>query len=138
MENKIRTLIKDSMINKDKVALTTYKSILENAQKLAKDKKEDVNDSYIIASIKKEIKQLEDLLSYCKDGTDKYAETKRKIDIATSLLPQMTSEDEILDYLTSNKVEKNMGLCMRVLKVKFKDTLDGKIASQVVKKYINS
>lgn len=50
----------------------------------------------------------------------------------------MTSEDEILDYLTSNKVEKNMGLCMRVLKVKFKDTLDGKIASQVVKKYINS
>ena len=138
MEKKIRTLIKDSMINTDKVALTTYKSILENAQKLAKDKKEDVNDSYIIASIKKEIKQLEDLLSYCKDGTDKYAETKRKIDIATSLLPQMTSEDEILDYLTSNKVEKNMGLCMRVLKVKFKDTLDGKIASQVVKKYINS
>lgn len=138
MEKKIRTLIKDSMINKDKVALTTYKSILENAQKLAKDKKEDVNDSYIIASIKKEIKQLEDLLSYCKDGTDKYAETKRKIDIATSLLPQMTSEDEILDYLTSNNVEKNMGLCMRVLKVKFKDTLDGKIASQVVKKYINS
>ena len=138
MEKKIRTLIKDSRINKDKVALTTYKSILENAQKLAKDKKEDVNDSYIIASIKKEIKQLEDLLSYCKDGTDKYAETKRKIDIATSLLPQMTSEDEILDYLTSNKVEKNMGLCMRVLKVKFKDTLDGKIASQVVKKYINS
>lgn len=138
MEKKIRTLIKDSMINKDKVALTTYKSILENAQKLAKDKKEDVNDSYIITSIKKEIKQLEDLLSYCKDGTDKYSETKRKIDIATSLLPQMTSEDEILDYLTSNKVEKNMGLCMRVLKVKFKDTLDGKMASQVVKKYINS
>lgn len=138
MEKKIRTLIKDSMINKDKVALTTYKSILENAQKLAKDKKEDVNDSYIIASIKKEIKQLEDLLSYCKDGTDKYVETNRKIDIATSLLPQMTSEDEILDYLTSNKVEKNMGLCMRVLKVKFKDTLDGKMASQVVKKYINS
>lgn len=138
MEKKIRTLIKDSMINKDKVALTTYKSILENAQKLAKDKKEDVNDSYIITSIKKEIKQLEDLLSYCKDGTDKYAETKRKIDIATSLLPQMTSEDEILDYLTSNKVEKNMGLCMKVLKVKFKDTLDGKMASQVVKKYINS
>jgi uncharacterized protein YqeY len=138
MEKKIRTLIKDSMINKDKVALTTYKSILENAQKLAKDKKEDVNDSYIITSIKKEIKQLEDLFSYCKEGTDKYAETKRKIDIATSLLTQMTSEDEILDYLTSNKVEKNMGLCMRVLKVKFKDTLDGKIASQVVKKYINS
>lgn len=137
MEKKIRTLIKDSMINKDKVALTTYKSILENAQKLAKDKKEDVNDSYIIASIKKEIKQLEDLLSYCKDGTDKYTEIKKKIDIATSLLPQMTSKEEILDFLTSNNIEKNMGICMKSLKAQFSTNLDGKTASQVVKEYIN-
>lgn len=137
MEKKIRTLIKDSMINKDKVALTTYKSILENAQKLAKDKKEDVNDSYIIASIKKEIKQLEDLLSYCKDGTDKYAEIKKKIDIAASLLPQMASKEEILDFLTSNNIEKNMGICMKSLKAQFSTNLDGKTASQVVKEYIN-
>lgn len=137
MEKKIRTLIKDSMINKDKVALTTYKSILENAQKLAKDKKEDVNDSYIIASIKKEIKQLEDLLSYCKDGTDKYTEIKKKIDIATSLLPQMASKEEILDFLTSNNIEKNMGICMKSLKTQFSTNLDGKTASQVVKEYIN-
>lgn len=138
MEKKIRTLIKDSMINKDKVALTTYKSILENAQKLAKDKKEDVNDSYIIASIKKEIKQLEDLLSYCKDGTDKYTEIKKKIDIASSLLPQMASKEEILDFLTSNNIEKNMGICMKSLKAQFSTNLDGKTASQVVKEYINS
>lgn len=138
MEKKIRTLIKDSMINKDKVALTTYKSILENAQKLAKDKKEDVNDSYIIASIKKEIKQLEDLLSYCKDGTDKYTEIKKKIDIAASLLPQMASKEEILDFLTSNNIEKNMGICMKSLKAQFSTNLDGKTASQVVKEYINS
>ena len=137
MEKKIRTLIKDSMINKDKVALTTYKSILENAQKLAKDKKEDVNDSYIIASIKKEIKQLEDLLSYCKDGTDKYTEIKKKIDIASSLLPQMASKEEILDFLTSNNIEKNMGICMKSLKAQFSTNLDGKTASQVVKEYIN-
>lgn len=137
MEKKIRTLIKDSMINKDKVALTTYKSILENAQKLAKDKKEDVNDSYIIASIKKEIKQLEDLLSYCKDGTDKYTEIKKKIDIAASLLPQMASKEEILDFLTSNNIEKNMGICMKSLKAQFSTNLDGKTASQVVKEYIN-
>lgn len=137
MEKKIRTLIKDSMINKDKVALTTYKSILENAQKLAKDKKEDVNDSYIITSIKKEIKQLEDLLSYCKDGTDKYTEIKKKIDIAASLLPQMASKEEILDFLTSNNIEKNMGICMKSLKAQFSTNLDGKTASQVVKEYIN-
>ena len=137
MEKKIRTLIKDSMINKDKVTLTTYKSILENAQKLAKDKKEDVNDSYIIASIKKEIKQLEDLLSYCKDGTDKYTEIKKKIDIASSLLPQMASKEEILDFLTSNNIEKNMGICMKSLKAQFSTNLDGKTASQVVKEYIN-
>lgn len=138
MEKKIRNLIKTSMINKDKVALTTYKSILENAQKLAKEKKEDVNDSYIISSIKREIKQLEDLLSYCNEGTDKYTETKRKIEIASSLLPQMASKEDILNFLTSNNIEKNMGICMKFLKAQFSTNFDGKTASMVVKEYINN
>ena len=50
MEKQLRDLIKKAMIEKDKLAQLTYKSILENAQKLAKEKKEDVNDSYIISA----------------------------------------------------------------------------------------
>ena len=121
MEKQLRDLIKKAMIEKDKLAQLTYKSILENAQKLAKEKKEDVNDSYIISAAKKEIKQLEDLLKYCDEGSDKYNETKAKINLAEGILPRMTSKEDIMNYLVSENVEKNMGACMKVLKSRFKD-----------------
>lgn len=138
MEKMLRDLIKKAMIEKNKDAQLTYKSILENAQKLAKEKKEDVNDSYIIAAAKKEIKQLEDLLKYCKENSSKFVETKAKITLAEGILPRMTSKDDIMNYLVSENVEKNMGICMKSLKSRFKNSLDGRIASGVVKEYMNA
>ena len=138
MEKMLRDLIKKAMIEKNKLAQLTYKSILENAQKLAKEKKEDVNDSYIIAAAKKEIKQLEDLLSYCKEGTEQYNEVKAKIELAEGILPRMTSKEDIMNYLVSENIEKNMGICMKALKLRFKDSLDGRLASGIVKEYINA
>lgn len=138
LEQKLRELIKEAMKNHKEEAKLTYKSILENAQKLAKEKKEEVNDSYIIASAKKEIKQLTDLLEYCKQNSDKYEEINRKIDLAKGILPKMVEADEIRDYLVTNNIDKNMGICMKALKDHFKDSLDGKQASKVVKEYINN
>lgn len=136
MEKMLRDLIKKAMIEKNKLAQLTYKSILENAQKLAKEKKEEVNDSYIVSAAKKEIKQLEDLLKYCKEGTEQYNETKTKIELAEGILPRMTSKEDIMNYLVSENIEKNMGTCMKALKSRFKDSLDGRLASGVVKEYI--
>lgn len=138
MEKMLRDLIKKAMIEKDKLAQLTYKSILENAQKLAKEKKEDVNDSYIISAAKKEIKQLDDLLKYCEENSPKFVETKDKIALAEGILPRMTSKEDMMYYLVSMKMEKNMGVCMKALKLRFKDSLDGRIASGVVKEYINA
>ncbi len=138
LEQKLRELIKEAMKNHKEEAKLTYKSILENAQKLAKEKKEEVNDSYIISSAKKEIKQLTDLLEYCEQNSDKYEEANRKIDLAKGILPKMAEADEIRDYLVTNNIDKNMGICMKTLKDHFKDSLDGKQASKVVKEYINN
>lgn len=138
LEQKLRELIKEAMKNHKEEVKLTYKSILENAQKLAKEKKEEVNDSYIIASAKKEIKQLTDLLEYCEQNSDKYEEANRKIDLAKGILPKMAEADEIRDYLVTNNIDKNMGICMKTLKEHFKDSLDGKQASKVVKEYINN
>lgn len=138
MEKMLRDLIKKAMIEKNKLAQLTYKSILENAQKLAKEKKEDVNDSYIISAAKKEIKQLEDLLKYCEENSSKFVETKAKIALAEGILPRMASKEDMMYYLVSMKMEKNMGVCMKALKLRFKDSLDGRIASGVVKEYINA
>ena len=64
MEKKIRQLIKEAMIEKNKNKQITYKSILENAQKIAKKTNRAVTDEDIITAIKNEIKQLNDLMGY--------------------------------------------------------------------------
>lgn len=137
MEIKIRNLIKEAMKEKNEFKKTTYKSILEGAQKIAKATNSDVNDEHFVKAIKNEIKQLTDLLEYCKDGTDKYNEIKEKISYCEAVLPRMASEDDIKNFLIENNIEKNIGACMKAIKSNFGNSFDGKIAQKVAKEYIN-
>lgn len=136
MEKKLRDLIKQAMLEKNIEKKQTYKNILETAQKIAKEKKTEVTDSLIFDAAKKEIKQINDLLEYVKETDDKYTVLVQNKEYAESILPKMVSEQEILDFLTTNSIEKNMGTCMKALKAEFKDSLDGKLASQTVRKYL--
>lgn len=141
MEKKLRNLIKEAMIQKKESGevnrYQTFKNILEKAQKIAKDERiETIKDEYVINATKKEIKQLEELLTYCNENSDKAKEINECISYAKELLPQMASEKEIKEYLLKENIEKNMGACMKSLKNKFGDNLDGKMASILVKEYI--
>ena len=141
MEKKLRNLIKEAMIQKKESGevnrYQTFKNILEKAQKIAKDERiETIKDEYVINATKKEIKQLEELLTYCNENNDKAKEINECISYAKELLPQMASEKEIKEYLLKENIEKNMGACMKALKNKFGDSLDGKMASILVKEYI--
>ena len=136
MEQKLRDLIKQAMLEKNTEKKQTYKNILETAQKIAKEKKTEVTDSLIFDAAKKEIKQLNDLLAYVKETDDKYTVLVQNKEYAESILPKMVSEQEILDFLTSNNIDKNMGTCMKALKAEFKDSLDGKLAAKATKKYL--
>ena len=122
MEQKLRELIKQAMLEKNTEKKQTYKNILETAQKIAKEKKTEVTDSLIFDAAKKEIKQINDLLSYVKETDDKYKVLVQNKEYAESILPKMVSEQEILDFLTSNNIDKNMGTCMKALKAEFKDS----------------
>lgn len=148
MEKRVRGLIKESMLEirnntddskkqqlKDKQL--TYKSILEGAQKIAKQTNESVTDKMILQSVKREIKQLNELKSYCADGSDKYNEIVVKIGYCEALLPKMATSDEIMSYLIDNNIEKTIGACMRQLKESFGDVFDGKSAKSVVMEYIS-
>lgn len=137
MEVKIRSLIKEAMIEKNKNKQITYKSILENAQKIAKKTNTAVTDEMIVTATKNEIKQLNDLLEFCTVGSDKYNETTEKIKFCESVLPKMATEDEIMEFLISNMIEKNMGICMKALKEKFGANMDGKMASMIAKEYVS-
>ena len=142
MEQKLRALIKEAMIEKKETGKTnkyqTYKNILETAQKLAKasvaEKAEIIHKKYDAA--KKEMKQLADLQAFCKPGTSRYDDIAECMEIAQSILPKMATPEEILSFLRGEHLEKNMGVCMKAVKAKFGDALDGKVASMVVKQYI--
>lgn len=143
MEKKLRELIKQAMIEKkntgNDIPYQTYKNILEKAQKSAKDAKENfISDYRIFEAVKKEIKQLEDTLSFCKPGDNHYENTSVCIEIARQLLPAQVSNEEILNFLRSNNIAKNMGVCMKALKEHFDNSFDGKTASAVVKEYISA
>ena len=142
MERKVRSLIKEAMMEKNKNKIQnkqiTYKSILENAQKYAKnDGNREVTNADFTKAAKNEIKSLEDLKQYVKDGTDKAVEIAEKISYCEVLLPKMVSKDEILAFLEENDVDKNIGVCMKTLKAQFGDALDGKMAQSVAKEYIS-
>ena len=137
MQNKVRQLIKQAMIDKNENAKTTYKSILDNALKIAKnDGNREVTNDDFIKKKKNEVKQLNDLLEYVKNDTERSNEINEKLKYCDAILPQMVTAEQITEYLTSNNIEKNIGVCMKSLKTKFGSTLDGKMANGIVRQYI--
>lgn len=138
METKVRQLIKDAMINKNENAKITYKSILENALKIAKaDGNRSVTNDDFIKATRNEIKQLNDLYEYAKTDNVRATEIKEKINYCEVILPEQITEAQIIEYLTTNNIEKNIGVCMKTLKAQFGSNLDGKMAQGIVKEYIS-
>lgn len=137
MEARVRMLIKDAMKDKNEAAKLTYRSILENAQKIAKnDGNRAVTDDDFIKAAKNEIKQLNDLYEYVKNDSVRATEIAEKVGYCQGLLPQAVTEEQILEYLNTNNIEKNIGICMKNLKAQFGSALDGKMAQGVVRQYI--
>ena len=141
MEQKLRKAIKEAMISKKEnpnmvtsCILQTRKNILETAQKVAKDQQKELTETMLIDAAKKEIKQLNDLLGFCKDNVEKQKEIDICITEAKQWLPIMVSKEEIIEEIDSTKIEfSTMGTMMKHLKEKFGDKLDGKMASLLVK-----
>lgn len=142
MVNVLRTKIKEAMIERkntgDGLRYQTLKNVLEKAQKIAKDQRtDDITDSMVVDAAKKEIKQLKDFLEYCNECSDRYEETVKAIRYAEEMLPKMASEEDVMNFLISNKDKVgNIGAAMKLLKAEFGDALDGKAASGIVKKFL--
>lgn len=113
--------------------LTTLKNILDTAQKHSKERKSEMTDEDVVFGAKREVKQLNETLSFVKDEPAAQ-ELREMIEVANEFLPKMATEKEIVEFILSNKeTSSNIGLMMRALKEKFGDSLDGRIASKLVK-----
>lgn len=139
LRNNIKIALKEKLKTKNDTKYSVYKNILDKTQKDVKEKKiEVITDDYVITAARKELKQLEDTLSYItkESDPDRYEKLTTSIAIVNGFLPKSISENEILDFLKNNDIDKNMGVCMKALKNKFGVNLDGRTASSIVKNYI--
>lgn len=143
----LTTLRKDKMhALKEKDSLKNgICSLLLSAIALAeKEKGSELSDEEAIAFVQRELKQTKDTLAQTPtDRSDLIEETKKKITIIESYLPEQMSEEEvevaIKEIMEENNLEataKSRGMIMKMMLSKYAGKTDGKTVNAVVGKLL--
>lgn len=137
MYSKIKAIYLTSRKNKDKKTADTLRLLISDIDNEQLELKRDLNESEIIAVIKRHIKSIDKLRKEVA-GSSREAEviesTQADLDLLNSLLPKMLSEDEILAVLESKGAEKgmNMGQLMGMIMKDHKDEVNGTKVKAVI------
>lgn len=111
----------------------TLSNILEKAQKIAKAGNREVAASDIVAAAKKENKELLETLEFPM-ADEKRTQLIQAVTLTEEFLPKMATEAQVTFFVQENAEKySNIGTMMKALKEAFGDTLDGRMASQIVK-----
>lgn len=123
----------------------TKKSALNFVLAQIKNKKielqRDPNDDEVIALLKKEVKSLNEALSFLEkaDKPDELAEEQEKKAILESYLPAMLDKEatkKLIESLVSElqiaDLKTGRGLLMKELMAKHKSELDGSLVNQII------
>lgn len=143
----LTTLRKDKMqALKEKDSLKNgICSLLLSAIALAeKEKGSELSEEEAIAFVQRELKQTKDTLAQTPtDRSDLIEETKKKITIIESYLPEQMSEEEIesaiKEIIEENNLEitaKSRGMIMKMMLSKYAGKTDGKTVNAVVGKLL--
>ena len=162
----VNQLIKEALLAKDKIALNAYKNLKTELQKVLTAKNApEYSEALFIQVAVKYAKSLEDAISQFSEARrdDLVSEYTRELEVVKKLLPEPVNASQIRSYLLSmefqkilhpenfEKIEKleklgivglnieipkkEMGTVIKYLKSKF-PTADGKMISEIVKKYL--
>ncbi|CCY45353.1 putative uncharacterized protein [Clostridium sp. CAG:1193] len=146
MLDKITKDIVDAMKNKDTLKLSTLR-LLKGAIDLEKiNKKLDtISDEDIVVIISKQIKtRKESIIEFEKGNrTDLIDKTKKEIEILSSYMPELLSEEEVTKIIDEAIVKvnastiKDMGLVMKEVSAKLKGRADMSLVSSIIKNKLN-
>jgi len=147
LENKIVTLMKESMKSKDQTSLRALRAIKSAIilQKTQKGSSEEISND-------DELKILQKLVKQRKDSADIYQDQDRmdlaqpeldEIKIIEQFLPEAMSEEEIENEVkkvideTGAEGMKDMGKVMGIVTKKLMGKADGKTISTIVRNNLN-
>ncbi len=150
LKDKINSSYQNSLKNKDKIEISTYRLILSGIKDLdianrSGPNKKETDDADIKKLLKKMIKQrIESIEIYKKNNRSDLQEIEQKEqNILSSFLPKQLSEEEtkkicsdIINSLGAKSI-KDMGKAMGELKKKYSDNLDFAKAGTILKELLN-
>lgn len=147
----IDKLIKDSMINKDAAGLRVYRNLKTDIMNFKTQKNApNYDEAAELKIIQKYSAKMEDAeKQYLEAGReDLVQECREELDILKTLLPKPVTPEEIEHFLweygISNEIiyeskliipKKSMGIVIKLVKETY-PTADGKMVSDIVKKYV--
>lgn len=143
LKEQISEAMKTCMKSKMKIELTGLRMLNAAIKNKEIDLKRELNDTEIIAVIKKQVKEHKDSLSFIKDqdSTDAIA-YKTYIATLENFLPEEMPEEEakaiIEKLLTENNIsgKSNMGPAMKLVKPILEGKIDNSKISKIVKEVL--
>lgn len=147
----IDKLIKDSMMNKDAAGLRVYRNLKTDIMNFKTQKNApNYDEAAELKLIQKYSTKMEDAeKQYLEAGReDLVQECREELDILKTLLPKPVTSEEIEHFLweygIANEIiyeskliipKKSMGIVIKLVKETY-PTADGKMISDIVKKYV--
>jgi uncharacterized protein YqeY len=128
------------MKNRDKVRLTTLRTLMADVKYKEIDLKRELEEDELIGIIEKTIKQLNETLSYAKQANseDIIAETEIAIEMLAVYMPKQLTDDEakaiVSEVIAENgfKGKGDMGKTMKAVMPKLKGKYDSKKVNPLV------
>ncbi|PHS35180.1 MAG: aspartyl-tRNA amidotransferase [Alkaliphilus sp.] len=145
LKDKLASDIKQAMKNKDIIAKNIITLVRADVKRLEVDNRIELDDIGIEKVIVKQVKQLKKALAEFTraNRADLIEQTQNEIDFLLNYLPKQLTEKEIYDIVqgvikTTNATSmRDMGKVIGLVSEKTNGKADGKIISQMVKKYLN-
>ncbi|KKN65153.1 hypothetical protein LCGC14_0484620 [marine sediment metagenome] len=136
----IKNDLKDAMLSKEKLKVSTLRLLLSSIKYRQIEKGEELDDNEIIAVLSTEVKKRrESAEEYSKAERKELAEKEEaEIKVIEKYLPEQMTDDEITKLIdqaiddTGAESKKDMGKVMQQLMPKTKGRADGRKVSQIV------
>ena len=141
----IQNSMKTAMKAREALDLGVIRMVWSAIRKLEIDSKVDASDDQILGIIQKEIKSLNETISFLEQDnrTDAVNEARSKIEVLRRFMPEQLSEDAIRSEVMKVKSDlaakgpESMGKMMGKLVPMLKGRCDGKILSKVVREVLS-
>ena len=145
LKQDIQNSMKVAMKARKTLDLGAIRMVWSAIRKLEIDSKTDANDDEILGIIQKEIKSLNETISFLEQDnrTDAINEAKNKIAVLNNFMPEQLNEDAIRSEVLKVKSELNasgpqsMGKMMVKLVPLLKGRCDGKVLSKIVREVLS-